>query len=59
MSFNSGPFGDGPDGYISYKVFQESQKGDGGRRPTHNSGCLTSIVSILGIIIVLIVSFAR
>jgi len=49
-----GYFGKGLNGYIHYQVFQESQKGGGGRKTSQNSGCLTTIVSVLGLVMTLI-----
>lgn len=55
MSFD---FGNGPNGYINYKVYQDSRKGgDGGRKPSSNSGCLTSIISVLVFIIIVAALF--
>ncbi len=52
-----GYFGKGLNGYIHYQLFQESQKGGGGRKPPKNIGCLTTIVSVLGAGLLLVILF--
>ena len=52
MSGDFGPYGKGLDGYVHYmQAFNETQKGGGGgRKPSSNSGCLTLIIFVLGLI---------
>lgn len=50
MAQDYGPYGQGLDGYVHYmQAFNETQRGGGGggRKPSSNSGCLTSIISIM------------
>lgn len=50
MSNGFGSLGNGPSGYVSYKVFQEGQKGGGGKGPSSNSGCLTQVISVVAFV---------
>ena len=51
MSNGFGSFRSGPSSFVSYKVFQESRKGGGGKGPSSNSGCMTAIVLALSAVI--------
>ena len=61
LSNRFGSFGNGPNGYVSYKVFQESQKssGGGGKGPASNSGCLSAVFFALAIVSVVSALLSR
>jgi hypothetical protein len=57
-----GYFGKGTEGYIHYmQSFDETQKKSdgGGRKPSSNSGCLTSVISVLGAVLILSLLFTH
>ena len=54
-----GPFGADSNGYINYRIFNETQKGGGGggQKPSQNGGCLASVLYLLAFIFIVIVLF--
>lgn len=55
-----GHFGKGTEGYIHYmQAFNETQKGGGGRKPSQNSGCLTTIISVITIMFIAVALIAN
>lgn len=56
MSNGYGSFENGPSGYISYRIFKETYK-SGGKGPSSNGGCLTSVISVIAFVFMLITLF--
>ena len=59
ISDDYGPYGSGLDGYVHYtQAVDESQKGGGGGRgPSSNGGCLTSIISVMAFVFIVVALF--